>query len=91
MLTQVLAMEWASDGIRVFAISPGYVNTPMVAEALATGRLDGELILSRTPQRRLAEPAEIADAILALTGETFKHLTGQTVVLDGGWLANGAY
>src|SRR5581483_867403 len=59
-LTRVLATEWAKDGIRVLAISPGYVRTPLVEGNLAKGNLNLDRILHRTPQGRLADPMEVA-------------------------------
>ncbi|PXY23372.1 hypothetical protein BAY59_27220 [Prauserella coralliicola] len=91
MLTRVLALEWADHGIRVNSVSPGYTRTRMVVDAIERGHLDEERILRRTPQRRMAEPEEIAAAVFALTGPAFGHVTGQELVVDGGWSANGAY
>ena len=90
-LTKVLALEWAEHGIRVNCVSPGYTRTRMVEDAIERGHLDERRILDRIPQRRLAEPEEIASVVLALANEPFGHVTGQEVVVDGGWTANGAY
>jgi len=90
-LTRVLATEWASSGIRVIAISPGYVKTPMVENNLRKGNLNLDAILRRTPQGRLAEPAEVAQLVLALSKPPFKYMTGSTLLFDGGWAANSDY
>jgi NAD(P)-dependent dehydrogenase (short-subunit alcohol dehydrogenase family) len=90
-LTEVLGLEWASEGIRVVAISPGYVATPMMDAGIAAGQIDVELMLGRTPQKRAATPQEIAAAIVALAGSEFAFMTGQTAIVDGGWCANGGF
>jgi NAD(P)-dependent dehydrogenase (short-subunit alcohol dehydrogenase family) len=90
-LTEVLGLEWASEGIRVVAISPGYVATPMMDAGIAAGQIDVELMLGRTPQKRAATPQEIAAAIVSLAGSDFAFMTGQTAIVDGGWCANGGF
>lgn len=89
MLTRSLGLEWAADGIRVVAIAPGYVRTPMVQQQLEIGGLRSEVIMAHTPARRMAEPEEVAELVLALAGQTFDFMTATTLVFDGGWLANG--
>ncbi|MGC0417301.1 SDR family NAD(P)-dependent oxidoreductase [Embleya sp. AB8] len=91
MLTEVLGVEWAEDGVRVVGVSPGYTRTPMVERALATGGLVEERIRSRTPQGRLLEPDEVAAFVQALAGNTFAAVTATTLRFDGGWSANGDY
>jgi NAD(P)-dependent dehydrogenase (short-subunit alcohol dehydrogenase family) len=91
MLTQVLATDWGADGIRVVALSPGYVDTGMMRRAVDAGRLDVDAILARTPAGRVARADEVARMVLALTDERFELVNGSAIVLDGGWLANGGY
>jgi NAD(P)-dependent dehydrogenase (short-subunit alcohol dehydrogenase family) len=88
MLTQSLGLEWAADGVRVIAIAPGYVRTPLVQALLDNGGLRADVILERTPLGRMAEPEEIAELVLALTGPAFSFMTATTLTFDGGWLAN---
>jgi NAD(P)-dependent dehydrogenase (short-subunit alcohol dehydrogenase family) len=90
-LTEVLGLEWAAAGVRVVAVSPGYVATPMMDAGIAAGQIDVEQMLARTPQKRAAAPEEIAAAIVSLAGDAFSFMTGQTVVIDGGWCANGGF
>jgi NAD(P)-dependent dehydrogenase (short-subunit alcohol dehydrogenase family) len=90
-LTEVLGLEWAPSGVRVVAVSPGYVATPMMDAGIAAGQIDMDQMLARTPQKRAATPEEIAAAIVALTGDEFAFMTGQTAVIDGGWCANGGF
>jgi NAD(P)-dependent dehydrogenase (short-subunit alcohol dehydrogenase family) len=89
MLTQVLGLEWAEDGIRVIAVSPGFVMTPMMRESIAGGHLDPDALTRRTPQARFAEDTELARSIVALAGDSFTFMTGSTVLVDGGWCSNG--
>ncbi|AKN73262.1 hypothetical protein QR97_29005 [Streptomyces sp. PBH53] len=91
MLTETLGVEWAEHGVRVVAVSPGYVRTPLVAEGFANGNLDEAAIAARTPLGRLAEPEEIADLVLTLTGAPFAYLTATTLRFDGGWTADGVF
>ena len=95
-LTKVAALECASSGITVNALCPGYVDTPLVRgqlEDLAKTRqvplenvLD-EAILSLVPQHRLLDVSEIADYAIFLASEKGRGITGQAVVLDGGYTA----
>ncbi len=91
MLTQVLAQEWAADGIRVLAISPGFVATEMVVAGIEGGWVSEAAIRARTPLDRLADPEEVARSIIALAGASFTYATGTAVVVDGGWTANGGF
>jgi len=88
-LTKVLGCEWARYNINVNAVAPGYVKTYLVEELVEKGALDIEEISTRTPLGRLAEPEEIADAVIFLASEESKYIVGQTIVIDGGWTAYG--
>ncbi len=89
-LTRALASEWAREGVRVNAVAPGYVGTPMVEQALEAGLLAADELADRTPFGRVASPAEIADAVVFLASPAARYVTGQTLVVDGGYLAYGA-
>ena len=89
MLTKVLAAEWAAAGVRVNAIAPGYVRTDMIEELRKAGRLDMEAIARRTPMGRLAEPEEVARLAVFLASDEASYVTGETVLVDGGWAAYG--
>lgn len=93
-LTKVAALETAADGITVNAICPGYVDTPLVRnqfQDLATTRnvpLESvleEIIYPLVPQKRLLDVKEVADLALFLSSDAAKGMTGQAVVLDGGY------
>ena len=89
MLTRTLAIEWASFGIRVNGIAPGYVATPLLQELALAGKVNLEAIKRRTPQGRLGLVEEIADAILYLCEPRSGYVTGQMLAVDGGWSAYG--
>ncbi len=89
MMTKVLAAEWAARGVRVNAIAPGYVGTEMVRGLIDKGRVDVDAVQRRTPMGRLADPAEIAKAAVFLASDEASFITGETLVVDGGWLAYG--
>jgi NAD(P)-dependent dehydrogenase (short-subunit alcohol dehydrogenase family) len=90
MMTRIMAAEWAPT-VRVNAVAPGYVRTAMTEKLQAEGRIDFEAIKRRTPQRRIAEPADLAGAYVYLASEDASFVTGETIVVDGGWLAFGAF
>jgi NAD(P)-dependent dehydrogenase (short-subunit alcohol dehydrogenase family) len=89
-LTRALAVEWASRGVRVNAVSPGYVRTPMIANAVEQGLLSEERIRDRTPEGRLAEPVEVAKVVAFLASDAASFITGQSLVVDGGYVPYGA-
>lgn len=91
MLTEVLGVEWAEHGVRVLAVSPAYVRTPLVEKGFENGNLDEAAIAARTPLGRLATPDEVADLVLDLTGDRFAYMTASTLRFDGGWVADGVF
>ncbi|MCX4733959.1 SDR family NAD(P)-dependent oxidoreductase [Streptomyces sp. NBC_01363] len=88
-LTKVLAVEWAPFGIRVNALAPGYVETDLLTRLSDTGRLDTQALRRRTPRGRLGSPEDIAHLALFLSSGVSANITGQVVVSDGGWTADG--
>ncbi len=89
-LTRVLAVEWADRGVRVNAVLPGPVRTPMVEQAIQEGFVDEDAIAGRTPAGRIAEPEDVARAVLLLVTDKADFVTGQTLVVDGGYAIAGA-
>jgi len=88
-LTRSMSLEGAPVGIRVNAVAPGFTRTSMIAEGIANGSLREEWMLERVPLKRLARPEEIARVVRFLAGEDAAYMTGQTVVVDGGWTVQG--
>ena len=91
LFTRVLAVDHAKDGIRVNAICPGEVDTPMLdrdaaASGLGRARYYRRLVAS-IPQKRAARPDEIARAILFIASDETPFMTGAAVSVDGGWTA----
>lgn len=85
-MTRALAVEWAPHGIRVNAVAPTYVRTPFIQTLLDQPELMAR-IAEMTPLRRIAEPDEVAAAILFLCSDAAAMITGHTLPVDGGYLA----
>jgi NAD(P)-dependent dehydrogenase (short-subunit alcohol dehydrogenase family) len=85
-LTKAAALEYAKLGIRVNAICPGPVRTPMVERWFAMPGVQ-EKILGSIPMGRIAEPEEIAQAVVYLASDNARFITGTSLVLDGGFVA----
>ncbi|SHL02291.1 SDR family NAD(P)-dependent oxidoreductase [Streptomyces yunnanensis] len=94
-LTRVAALELAAQGIRVNAVCPGAVDTPMTnpaaldpsADPQEAARAVDELYRKLVPLGRIGRPEEVARLALFLSGEDSSYITGQPFVIDGGWLA----
>jgi NAD(P)-dependent dehydrogenase (short-subunit alcohol dehydrogenase family) len=84
-LTKAAALEYASRGIRVNAVCPGMIDTPLSRQGL-TPEITAKL-LAESPIGRMGQPAEVASAVLWLSDPGSSFLTGQAVAVDGAWTA----
>jgi NAD(P)-dependent dehydrogenase (short-subunit alcohol dehydrogenase family) len=85
-MTEALALELAPYNIRVNAISPGAIETPMIDPLKADPKtLEG--LLARIPMHRVGKPEEVSNLVLFLASDASSYMTGSNVVIDGGWLA----
>jgi NAD(P)-dependent dehydrogenase (short-subunit alcohol dehydrogenase family) len=90
-LTKTLAAEWARRGVRVMSVAPAYVATELLAGTMKAGGFTVEDVAGRTPLGRLAEPSDVARVVAFLVSDDAAYLTGSSVLVDGGWLADGGW
>ena len=81
-LTRALALEWARYGIRVNALCPGYIETPINQDFFASPA--GEAMIRRIPQRRLGRAEDLDGALLLLCSDAGAYITGTALTVDGG-------
>lgn len=90
LLTKAAALEWAPHNIRVNSLHPGFIDTPLVSNALA-GREDGNevrvALMAAHPMARFGLPKEIGEAVLFLASDASSFMTGAELVVDGGYTA----
>jgi 3-oxoacyl-[acyl-carrier protein] reductase len=90
-VTKTLAVEWARRGVRVVSVSPAYVATELLAGTSKAGGFTLDDVAQRTPMGRLAEPAEVGRVVAFLVSDDASFVTGSSVLVDGGWLADGGW
>jgi NAD(P)-dependent dehydrogenase (short-subunit alcohol dehydrogenase family) len=89
MLTKALAIEWARYGIRVNAVGPSHTETEMTLENVRRGAFSVEEVVKRVPLGRLASVQDVANAVSFLVSDRASFITGQSLYVDGGYLAYG--
>ena len=90
-LTRTMAVEVADAGIRVNAVAPGMARTDLVQQGIDDGSIDLDAMMSEIPMRRLAALEDIAKAVCFLASDDASYITGQTLVVDGGWSVLGMH
>lgn len=88
-LAKTLACEWGTLGVRVNALAPTYIRTPMIERLEAEGKVDIARLERRTPMGRIGEVGDVAAAAAFLLSDMSPYITGVVMPVDGGWLAYG--
>ena len=86
-LSKTIALEYASKNIRVNAVCPGFIETPMLERVTDASIKIREQLIKMVPMKRVAKPSEIADAVAWLLSERSSYVTGVALPVDGGWIA----
>lgn len=89
MLTKNLATDLAASGIRVNAVAPGFIDTPMTEGIFSNAHVDPNSFLRRIPAGHFGKPGDVARAILFLASDWASYVTGTVLPVDGGWSAFG--
>ena len=85
LMTKTAALGWATQGIRVNSVHPGFIDTPILGNAKETEF--GKVLLQVTPMDRLGQPEEIAAGVAFLASDDASFMTGSELVIDGGYMA----
>jgi len=88
-MTKVMAVDLARHKIRVNTVAPGYIRTDMVQDLIDAGTLDEASLTNRIPAGDLGTPAHIASCVSWLASDQAEYITGETIKVDGGWIAYG--
>lgn len=83
-LTRCLALEWGDRGVRVNALAPGVIDTPMLQAQLAAGAPIGPVV-NRIPLGRIGAPEDLAGITVFLASDAARYVTGEVIGIDGGW------
>ncbi len=88
-MTKVMALDLVEHGIRVNCIAPGYIKTDLIRDLIDAGSLDESLLKRRIPMGELGGPADVASAVDWISSSEARYVTGETLLVDGGWVAYG--
>lgn len=86
-LTKAAALEFSSKGIRINAVCPGFIRTPMVARVMDRGSFDEKAVIQTHPINRLGQPEEIAESVLWLSSDASSFVCGVPMPVDGAYMA----
>lgn len=86
-LTRAAAVDYAQEAIRVNAVCPGYIRTPMIEQSILSDPVAEERVVSRHPMHRLGTPEEIGEAVVWLCSDAASFVTGTAMTVDGGYVA----
>ncbi len=86
-LTKTAAVDYAQEAIRVNAVCPGYIRTPMIEQSILSDPVAEERVVSRHPMHRLGTPEEIAEAVVWLCSDAASFVTAHAMTVDGGYVA----
>jgi NAD(P)-dependent dehydrogenase (short-subunit alcohol dehydrogenase family) len=86
-MTKCLAVEWGPHNITVNAVAPTFIRTPGTSECLADPGFRNDVIERIAALHRIGEPEEVAGAVVFLASPAASLITGQTLIIDGGWTA----
>ena len=86
-LTKTGAVDYAQEAIRINAVCPGYIRTPMIEQGILSDPVAEERVVSRHPMHRLGTPEEIAEAVVWLCSDSASFVTGHAMTVDGGYVA----
>lgn len=84
-LTRQMATDYGPEGIRVVAVAPGLIETPLTAERIRTEAWRRSIFIDQCPLRRVGQPGDIANAAVFLLSDEAAFITGETLRVDGGW------
>jgi NAD(P)-dependent dehydrogenase (short-subunit alcohol dehydrogenase family) len=87
-LTRTSSEDHAADGVRINAVCPGYIETPIIQSSPEIARVAKEKLEQWTPLRRFGQPQEIADGVLFLCGGRSSYVTGTALMVDGGYTSH---